>query len=78
MAKLKVYEITLKFDYANGTTPGGVLQTEVKGRPAIARQMEANREWLAARGHTETSVEVFEVGSHLHDAAVQRRANDEV
>lgn len=77
MAELKVYEITLTFEYADGT-PGGVLQTEVKGRPAIARQMEANREWLAARGHTETSVEVYEVGSHLHDAAVQRRAENEV
>lgn len=54
------YEIKMAFTYKNGTV-GGLLQTTVYGKKAIERQIEANRQWLAIKGHVETSNEVKEV-----------------
>jgi len=51
------FEITMTFTYNNGDT-SGVLRTTVNSRKAVDAQLEANRAWLAAKGHTPNAVEV--------------------
>jgi hypothetical protein len=78
MAKLKEFQVTVYFEYADGTKPDGMLDGVVKGHPAIKRQVEANREWLDAKGHREVHLTVFEVGTFLWQADQERRKTVEV
>ncbi len=51
------YKVTMNFNYVNGMT-GGVLHTKVNSKKAIKVQIEANRNWLAIKGHKELDVTI--------------------
>jgi hypothetical protein len=55
----KHYEITMTFTYKNGFS-GGRLHTFVNSRKAVNDQIDANRKWLTAKGHTEKTCEFKE------------------
>jgi len=57
MTKRTHYRIIVTFTYSNGET-GGVLDTTVNSKKAVDVQMKANREWLAVKGHTLTTVDI--------------------
>ena len=56
----KHYEITMTFTYKNGLK-GGRLNAIVNSRKAVDRQIDANRQWLTAKGHQEEACEFHEV-----------------
>lgn len=55
----KRYEIDLRFTYGDGTE-GGRLHTIVNSKKAVTVQLAADRQWLRAKGHTETSLVIRE------------------
>jgi len=55
---IKTYMIDMTFASRRSARFVGHLRGPVRGRPAIARQIEANRAWLAAKGHRETGLVV--------------------
>jgi len=55
MSKRQWYKVTTTFNYKNGLT-GGVLSREVNSQKAIQTQVNANRQWLRTKGHTEIEV----------------------
>lgn len=56
----KRYHIKMTFTYNNGDL-NGVLETTVNSKRAVEIQLDANRQWLQAKGHTETGSEIVEV-----------------
>ena len=57
----KWFEVEMTFAYANGES-GGRLHTVVNSTRAVTVQIEADREWLAVKGHREESLVVKEYG----------------
>ena len=57
----KWFEVEMTFTYANGE-PGGRLHTVVNSTRAVTVQIEADRNWLSAKGHKEESLVVREYG----------------
>jgi hypothetical protein len=56
----KYYRIKMTFTYVNGLK-GGILDYQVYGKKAIQRQLDANRQWLKAKGHKEEDVTITEI-----------------
>jgi hypothetical protein len=68
MMARRTYRIVMEFLCCDGETPGK-LDGTVKARSHIERQIAADREWLARKGHTETSLLVVdETGHVLYDS----------
>jgi len=57
MSKRQWYRVKTTFNYKNGQT-GGILSREVNSRKAIQIQVNANRQWLRAKGHAEIEVTI--------------------
>lgn len=61
MAKRTHYRIQMTFTAESKYDDSiieGVIDREVNSKTTIKRQVQANRDWLTAKGHTETGLTV--------------------